>query len=196
MFSYKEFPEQVTSEMDEFSTEHQFELFLISEDHNVVYRNNTWEIDFYCDHGAVLLSLVNLEDGYSYSMHSVLQEFFPTSKYAQESSNYVWGSLKTVQFRVDSLKEHFSSISLMYHDEKDRLLNHRSRSGVLISFIHNNASSELRNAFEWSNNRWLEKASAEYSNYLKRPLLTKFRNTLKDFFTIFSKLLAFLKTNR
>lgn len=129
MFSYTEFPEQVTSEMDEFSTQHQFELFLIREDHNVVYRNKTWEIDFYCDHGAVLLSLVNLEDGYRYSMHSVLREFFPTSKYALESSNYVWGSLETVQFKVDSLKEHFSSISLMYHDEKNRLLNHRSRRG-------------------------------------------------------------------
>jgi hypothetical protein len=165
MFSYKEFPEQVINEIEEFANEYQFVLFEVQEDHCVRYRNSTWELFFFCDHGAIELSIVNVLDGYSYSITDILSVFFPDSIFYLDSAKHAWGSLRTVRFKIDALKKHYWNINKIYPQNKDKLWEKRNRSWILTRFIRTNGSKELKIIYEPSNDLWLEKASIEYSNY-------------------------------
>ena len=167
MYSYKEFPEQVINEITDFANQYEFVHFETCEDHCVRYRNENWELFFYCNFGAIELSLVNLSDGYSYRLTDVIGIFFPESKYFKESKKNVWGSLKTVCFKIEALKEHYSKINDIYPQNRDKLSKERKTSWILTDFISNNGSKELKKMYEPSNDLWLEKASFEYNKYYK-----------------------------
>ncbi|WP_298515984.1 hypothetical protein [uncultured Kordia sp.] len=164
MYSYKEFPEQVAAEMKIFAEENNFELIAKEEDHCVRYRNRTWELSFFCDHGAVELSFINLDDGYKYSLYDILELWFPESTHAKESTENVWGSLKTVKFNVDALKNYYKKIDKTYISNKASLDNCKRRSSILINFALNQGSRRLQNEFTWSSDNWIELASYEYAN--------------------------------
>lgn len=114
MNSYKEFPEQVEKEIGEFISNHGFFLLDKKGDYSLTYGNKRWEINFYCDYGAVHVTLRNLDDGLKFYLGNLIQRWFPDSHYAKESANYVWGSYETVKFKIDSLKEHFGQIDSIY----------------------------------------------------------------------------------
>ncbi|MFD2564783.1 hypothetical protein [Aquimarina rubra] len=162
MYSYKEFPEQVELEMQIFAEENNFELIEKEEDHCVRYRNRVWELYFFCDHGAVELSLINLNDGYEYSLYDILELWFPDSYYSKKMNENIWGSLETIKFNAEALNNHYSEISHNYNTDKERLTEYKRRSHVLINFVMSKGSDKLKNEFTLSSDKWIELASNEY----------------------------------
>ena len=177
MYSYKEFPEQVETEMERFAEENNFDQIANEEDHCVRYRNQTWELAFFCDHGAVELSLINLNDGYKYSLYNILELWFPESIYSKESIDHVWGSLKTIKFNVAALENHYKNIDKTYIFESTSLNSSKGRSLILINFALNQGSKKLKKEFTWSSDNWIELASLEYS---KRKNKTNAHNDINS----------------
>ena len=163
MYSYKEFPEQVEAEMKRFAEENNFDLIAKEEDHCVRYRNGAWELSFFCDHGAVELSLINLNDGYKYSLYNILELWFKESIYTKESTDNVWGSLETIKFNVAALENHYKIIDKTYISKSTSLNKIKGRSLILTKFALNKGSKKLKKEFTWSSDNWIELASFEYS---------------------------------
>ncbi len=162
MFSYKEFPEQVTSSILEFSRANGFSLSEKKDDHYLRYTNVNWDLIFICEHGAIELSMVNLKDGYQYSINDIIKSFFPDSPYSKKINDNLWGSLKTIQFLIDTLTEHFKNIDTFYNKKKGDLENCKMRSSRLIDFSLNHGSKNLKSQFSMASSSWIELASIEY----------------------------------
>lgn len=164
--------------MQMFAEENNFDLIEKEEDHCVRYRNRTWELSFFCDHGAVELSLINLNDGYKYSLYNIIELWFPESIHAKESTDNVWGSLKTIRFNVDALENHYENIDQTYISKKASLNNSKRRSSILTSFALNQGSKKLKNEFTWSSDNWIELASYEYNKKKKKTNANNGYNSL------------------
>ena len=165
---YKEFPEQIKKFTKDFVEQNNFRLVDFRDDYYLRYSDYEWNIIFYCEYGAVDLSMINLKDGFKYNLGDIFKELYPESNLSNEFSDNVYANEKTIKFWIDILIDIFPLLKNQYMNLKKRLTKHKERSFILIDFTTKNGSELLKTKFSWNNDDWIELASKEYTTYRKK----------------------------